>query len=130
MYVLNIKLALSAQSGLSVALTTIHRSTFAGLERDFGFLTTLGAYGRKHLASGPVAVAIISVTLRFPCFTACGTALGLVCIAFRLEELLFLSAEREGSPTIGTLEGLVLKAHWMTSSLLNSWLEFGHPALE
>lgn len=33
-------------------------------------------------------------------------------------------AESEASSTIGTLDGLVLKAHWMTSSLLIQ-LEFG-----
>jgi hypothetical protein len=104
MYVLEVKLALSAQSNFTVAFATIYRSTFTGLERYLGLLTALGAYCREHLASGPVAVAIISVTLYFPCFAACGTALGLVNIAFRLEELLFLSAEGEGSPTIGALE--------------------------
>jgi len=109
-------LALSARSDFSVTLAAIHRSTFTGLERYFGFLTALGAYGREHLALGPVAA--IPVTLCFPVFAALGTALGLISIAFRLEELLFLSAESEGSPTIGTLELLVLKAHWMTSSLL------------
>ena len=118
MYVLKVKLALSAQSGLIVALTTVHRSTFAGLERHFGFLPTLGAYCGEHLASGPVAVVTISVTLCSPCFAACGTALGLISIAFGLEELLFLNVECEGSPTIGTLERFVLKAHWMTSCLI------------
>ena len=104
MYVLEVKLAFSVQSDFTVALTTIYWSTLAGLERYLGILTALGAYCWEHLASGPVAVAIISVTLCLPCFTACGTALGLVSIAFRLKELLFLSAEGEGSPTIGTLE--------------------------
>ena len=118
MFVHKVKLALSAQSDLSVALTTIHRSTFAGLEWHFGVFATLGAYCGEHLASGAVAVATISVTCCFPRFATWGTALGLVGIAFRLEELLFLSTEREGSSTIGTLERLVLKAHWMTSSLL------------
>jgi hypothetical protein len=46
-----------------------------------------------------------------------GTALGLFGKAFRLEKLLFLSAENESSSTIGTLYGLVLKTYWMTSSL-------------
>ena len=104
MHVLQVKLALSAQSDSAVAFATIYRSAFSGLERYFGFLTALGAYCREHLALGPVAVAIISGTLCFPCFAACGTALGLVSIAFSLEELLFLSTEGEGSPTIGTLE--------------------------
>jgi hypothetical protein len=116
-YVLQGQIALSAQSDFAVALATIYRSSLTGLERYLGFLTTLGAYCREHLASGPVAVAIISVTLCLPGFAACGTALGLVGIAFGLEELLFLSAEGEVGSTIGALELLVLKTHWMTSSL-------------
>jgi hypothetical protein len=36
-----------------------------------------------------------------------------------LVKLLILSAVRESNATIGTLEGLVLKTHWMTSSHLN-----------
>ena len=117
MYVLKVKLALFVQSDLIVALTTIHRSTFAGLERYFGVFATLSAYGGEHLASGSVAVTIISITLCLPCLAACRTALRLVSIASRLEELLLLSTERESSPTIRALERLVLKAHWMTSSL-------------
>jgi hypothetical protein len=116
MHVLKVKLALSAQSDFIVALATIYRSTFSRLERYFGFLTALGAYCREHLASGPVA--IISVTLCLPGFAACGTALGLVGIAFGLEELLFLNAEGKLSSTIGALECLFLKTHWMTSSLI------------
>jgi hypothetical protein len=34
-----------------------------------------------------------------------------------LEKLLLLSAEGEGGSAIGTLERLVLKTHWMPSSL-------------
>jgi hypothetical protein len=44
------------------------------------------------------------------------TALGFISKAFGLEKILFLSAESEGCPTVGALERLVLKAHWMTSS--------------
>ncbi len=116
MYVLKVKLALSAQSDLLVALTTVHRSTFTGLERYFGLFATLGACCGKHLPPGPVAAT--SVTLCLPCFAARGTALGLVSIAFRLEELLLLSTESECSPTIRALEFFVFKAHWITSSLL------------
>jgi hypothetical protein len=118
MYVLKVKLALSAHFDFIVALATIYRSTFSRLERYFGFLTALGAYCWEHLAPGPVAVAIVSVTLCFPGFAACGAALGLVSIAFRLEELLFLSAEGKLGSTIGALECLFLKTHWMTSSLI------------
>ena len=123
MYVLKTKLALSAQSDLIVAIATIYRSTFAGLERYFSGLATLGADCGKHLASGTVAVTIVSGTFCLPCLAAWLTALGLVSVAFGLEELLFLNSEGEGNPTIGTLELLVLKTHWMPSSLLNSWLE-------
>jgi len=117
MHALKFKLDLFVQFDFIVALATIHRSAFSWLERYFGLLTALGARYREHLASGPVAVAIISVTLCFPGFAAGGTALGLVGIALGLEELLFLSAEGEVSPTIGALELLVFKTHWMTSSL-------------
>jgi hypothetical protein len=115
---LKFKLALPAQFDFVVALATIYRSTFTGLERYLGLLTTLGTCYRKHLAPGPIAVAIIPVTLCFPGFTAGGTTLGLVSIAFRLEELLLLGTKGEVSPTIRTLELFVLKTHWMTSSPL------------
>lgn len=71
------------------------------------------------LIPGRVAVA---ATFGTPCFVgsaARGTTLRLVCKALRLEELLFPGAESEGSFAIGTLDGLVLKNHWMTSSLYN-----------
>jgi len=60
---LKLKLALLVHSNFIVALATIYRSTFTGLERYLGLLTTLGACYREHLASGLVAVAIIPVTL-------------------------------------------------------------------
>ncbi len=116
------ELALSALSDFTVALTTINWSTFAGLKRHFGVFAALGAYRGEHLASRPIAEAIILITICLPCFTACETALRLIGIAFGLEELLFLNAESEGSSAIGALERFVLEAHWMTSSLLNSWL--------
>jgi len=118
-----VRLTLSVQSDRIVALTTIHRSTFTGLERYFGILTALGTYGGEHLASRPVAVAIVSGTLCLPRLTAWKTALWLIGIAFGRKKFLFLSAESEDSPTIGTLDRLILKSHWMSSSLLNSWLE-------
>ena len=82
MFVLKVKIILSILSDVAVAFTTVNRSTFTGLERHFGFFTTLGAHGGEHLASGPVAIAIISVTLCSPRFAAWGTALGLVSVAF------------------------------------------------
>ncbi len=63
MYVFNSKLAGSAQSDLIVAIATIHRPIFAGLEWHLGSSSTLGAYRREHLALGPVAIAIISIAI-------------------------------------------------------------------
>lgn len=68
MCVFRFKLMLSVQSGLSVAVATINWSSFAGLERHFGFFAALGTYHGVHLPRGPVAA--ISVTLCFPGFTA------------------------------------------------------------
>jgi len=39
------------------------------------------------------------------------------------------SAEGEVRPAIGTLDRLVLKTHWMTSSLVKLSLSSGHPIL-
>ena len=108
---LKVKLALSIESDFTVALATIHRLITARFKGYFGVFAALGAYCRKHLAWGPVAVATISVSLCLPCLATRGTALGLISIALRLKKLLFLSAESEGSPTIGTLDRLVLKTH-------------------
>jgi hypothetical protein len=115
---LKFRLALPAQFDFAVAVATIYWPALTGLERYLGFLTTLGTCYREHLTPGPVAVAIIPVTLCFPGFTAGGAALGLVGIALGLEELLLFSAEGKVGSTIGTVELLVLKTHWMTSSPL------------
>ena len=57
------KLAGSAQPDRIVAIATINRSIFAGLEWYLGSFSTLGAYRRKHLALGPVAIAIIPIAV-------------------------------------------------------------------
>jgi hypothetical protein len=125
-----VKPALSTQSDFVVALATIDRSAVGRLKRHFGLFAALGAYGRKHLAWETVVVTAISVPLCLPCLSARGTALGLISIAPGLKELLFLSAEGEVSPTIGTLDSFVLKTHWMTSFLkIFSW-GLGHPILD
>ena len=72
MYVFKSKLAGSAQSDLIVAIATIHRPIFAGLEWYLGSSSTLGAYRREHLALGPVAIisiaiAIIATIAELPC---------------------------------------------------------------
>ena len=126
--------SLSGRSVFSVAITTVNRLITAWFKRYFGIFATIGTCHRKHLASGPVAAgtAVIAATapLRLPCLAARGTAFWLINIAFGLEKLLFLSAESEGSPTIGTLERLVLKTHWITSSLLIVGQSLGHPILK
>jgi len=53
--------------------------------------------------------------LLFPGFSAPKTTPGLVGQTFRRKILLFPGSEGEGSSTIGTLNRLVLKTHWMTS---------------
>jgi len=105
-----------AQPYFTVAITAIHRSALTGFKRYFSFLATLGAHCRKHLASGGIAVAIItiaavSVLSCFPSLTAFGATLGLVCIASRLELFLFLSAKGKSIPAIRTFECLILKTH-------------------
>ena len=117
MYILQIKSNLSARSYFTVAVTAIHWSVFAWLKRDFRILTTLGTNRGEHLTRRPITVSTASVALWLPCFTARGTTFWLISIAFGLEKLLFLNAKRKGSPTIGTLERLLFKTHWMTSSL-------------
>ena len=99
-----LEVALSAGSDLGVALTTVHWPVFTRLKRYFSFLATLSAYGWEHLAPGSVAIATITVTLRLPCFAACGTAFGFVGVASGLEELLFPGSKDERSPTVETHE--------------------------
>ena len=115
-----------ARPYFTVAITAVHRSALTGFKRYFSFLATLGAHCREHLASRGIAAAIITIAVVavsvlscFPSLTALGATLGLVGIASRLELFLFLSAKGKSIPAIGTFECLILKTHWMTSSLLN-----------
>jgi len=117
MYALKVKPALSAWSDFTVAIATVHRFVTAGFKGYLSILTALGAFYREHLPLGSVARATVSITLCFSCLATGGAALGLIGIASGLERLLLPSAEGKGSPTIGTLDRLVLKTHWMTSSL-------------
>ncbi len=105
MYILKVKLTLSVLSDFIVALAAIHRSTFSGLERYFGLFATLGACCGEHLTLGSVAVAAAaSVTFCLSGLAPGGAALRFVSVAFRLEELLFLSGEGKGSSAVGALE--------------------------
>ena len=117
MYALEMGLRLTARSYFTVTIATVNRPITARLEGYLRVLTTLGAYRREHLAAGTVVAT--SGALCLPCLAAFGTALGFISKTLGLQEFLFLSAEVEGSPAIGALERLILKTHWMTSSLLN-----------
>jgi hypothetical protein len=110
-----VKPALSTQSDFTVTIATIDWPAVGRRKRHFGVFAALGTCGREHLARKTVSVATISVPLCLSCLSARRTALGLISIALGLKELLVLSGEAEISPTIGTLESLVFKTHWMTS---------------
>ena len=105
---------LSGGSSLTETIAAVDGFITAGLEGDFGGFTALGTGSGEHLAFAAESAA---VTFGLPCLTAFGTALWLIGVAFGLEEFLIFSAERKGSATIGTRKGLILKTHWMTSSL-------------
>lgn len=76
------------------------------------------ARGAITVSTITIAVATVSVTACLPCVAAFSAAFGFVGIAPRLELFLFLSAKGKSITAIGTFERLVLKRHWMTSSLL------------
>jgi hypothetical protein len=97
----------------TVAIATVNRSVPTRFEWYFGILATIGTNRGKHLALGPKAIAIVSVSISLwlPCLTAFGTALGLVNITLGFVKLLIFSAVRESNATIGTLEFFVLKTH-------------------
>jgi len=87
------------------------------LEGDFGRFAALGTGSGEHLTTRTAAAA--SKTLGLPGLAALGAAFRFVRVTFRLEKLLVFGTERKGRATIGTCEGLILKSHWMTSSLKN-----------
>lgn len=121
------RLSLAALSDLGVATAAVDRPVPSRFEGHLSFATTLGTDCGEHLA--PWSVAAASRALCFPCFTAGRAALGFVGIASGCVELLLSRSEDKRRSTIGTLERLVRKAHWMTSFLFHSWLKFGHPTL-
>jgi hypothetical protein len=103
-------------SALAVAIAAVDRSAFAGLKGHFRFLAAFGADYRVHLALSEAAGSAVAVSL--PCLSAGRASLGLVGVAFGLEELLLRGAEGKGSTAIGALELLILKTQRMTSFLL------------
>ena len=108
-------ISLSYRSDFAIAIAAVNRPITAGLERYFSFLATLGTDYGKHLAGSPITAA--PETLAFPCLTARRTAFGLVGVSSGLKKLLLFRAVDKGLATIGTLDRLVLKTHWTTSSL-------------
>jgi hypothetical protein len=88
--------------------------------QHFRVFTTPGVEGTKRLPLGTVAVVTTAGTLCLVGTAACGATPRLIGEAFRLIELLFTSGKSEGSSTIGTSDRLVLKTHWLTSSLRDS----------
>jgi len=99
--------------------TNMTNSHAACSSKDTSFYVRRWVWYAEALIPWCVAIA---ATVRTPCFVgsaAWGTTLRLIGKAFSLKELLFPSSEGEVSPTIGTLDWLVLKTHWMTSSLTN-----------
>ena len=109
-----------------IALSAIHRSVLARLERYFSVDATGGTHSRIHLPTGAKAPLSASAFLLL-CCTAVRTTLGIVSEAFTSEELLFISTKGKGSPTINTLQFPVGETHWMISFLKNCELNFGHP---
>ena len=112
-YLHKVRLELATHSDFTIAIAAIHRPITARFEGYFGVLAALSAHYRKHLARG--AVASVSITLRLPGLTTRRTALWVVGIAPGRKEFLLVSTESEGSSAVGTLDGLILKTHWMTS---------------
>jgi len=89
----------------AVAIAAVYGFAGSWLKRYLGALSTLGAYSGVHLTSCRTTTAEAATgttSLRFSGFTACGTPLRLISVAFLLEEFLFLRGEGECCPTIGT----------------------------
>ena len=99
------------QFHFAVAIAAVHASTGTRFKWYLGVFSTIGAYCPKHLVAGIVPVAAGSVPVRLPCLAARGAVFGLVCKTPGMEKLLFLSADSESSPAIGTTNRLVLEIH-------------------
>jgi hypothetical protein len=106
---------LSVISDFSEAIAAVNRPVTARLKRDFSTFTALGAGCREHLAWS--SVTAVSEALRLSGLSAFRTAFRLVGVAFRLKEFLVFGAKDKRGTAIGALKGLILKTHWMTSSL-------------
>jgi hypothetical protein len=89
---------LAVRPDFAEALAAVYRTAFTGLEGDFGFFAALGADSGVHLARSATG----AVALGFPGLPAVRTALGLIGVAFGLEELLLRSSEGKRSSAIST----------------------------
>jgi len=96
-----IKLLLTAQFHLAVAITTIYWPALSRLKGHFTFFATLNTYRGMHLAARPVTSGVI--VLGSLCLTAGGATLGLISISPARIELLFLSGKGELGTTVSTL---------------------------
>ena len=99
---------LSGWSHLSETVAAVNGFVTARLEGNFGGFAALGAGSGEHLAFGAIAAA---ETFAFPRLTTLGAPLRFIGITFAREELLVLGTVNEGSATISTREGFVLKSH-------------------
>ena len=87
---------------------------------DWPLPICLLVFSTQHCPVGVASPATgRAMTLLSLGFSALRTTLGLVGQTFRRKKLLFPSTKSECRSTIGTLNRLVLKTHWMTSFLLN-----------
>jgi hypothetical protein len=97
---------LAVRSHFTEAFAAIYRPTFTGFKGHFGFFAALGANRRVHLAGLKAAAGTAgtagTVALGFPGLSAVRAPLGLIGVAFGLEELLLRSGEGKRSPAIGT----------------------------
>jgi hypothetical protein len=93
---------LPAGSCLAKAIAAVHRSAFSRLEGYFRVFAALGANGREHLARSAATAGTVPFGL--PGLPAGRAPLGLVGVAFGLEEFLLRGAEGERGAAISTLK--------------------------
>jgi hypothetical protein len=97
-----IKLFLTAQFNLAVALTTIYWLALSRLKGHFTFFATLSTYRGMHLAARAVTSGG-AIVLGSLCLTASRATLGLISVSSTSIELLFLSGKGEFGTTVSTL---------------------------
>jgi hypothetical protein len=106
------RLAVAVSSSSAKAVATIDRLVTTGLEGYLGLGATLGTDYRVHL---PGTLVVVTPLLGSTSLPTGGTALRLVGIALRGEELLFTHGKGEGRTTLGTGKCLLRQHKRMTS---------------